>query len=294
VNDESQGEESRVQDVIEIAREQLTKAIRLAAEEPIRDRNELVHEVRKRVKRVRALLRLAQGTVGRKAIRKADKRLRDASRPLSRARDASALVSTLDALADRSAGLVPIEAFARARAPLVARLEQIVGGVLDDDHALARTAKVLRSVRRRLGDWESSDDRSDTLAALKRTYKDAREFFQVAADHPSSDSLHDLRKHVKALGYQLRAMNAESSRPISRIERLAGLLGDELGEIHDLDVLRPVLESQEGSEPLLSILDRRRLDLRQGVLQRAGVIFREKPRAFLASLEESLSPIEST
>jgi CHAD domain-containing protein len=295
VNAESRGEESLVLDVdvIEIAREQLTKTIRSLTEQPIRDRDELVHEVRKRVKKVRALLRLARGTVSRKAIRKADRRLRDASRPLSVARDASALISTLDALADRSVGLVPIEAFARARAPLVARLEEIVGEVLEDDRTLDRTAKALRSVRRRLGDWESSNDRSDTLSGLMRTYKEARDLFKDVADHPSSDSLHDLRKHVKALGYQLRALVAESSRPASRIKRLVGLLGDELGEIHDLDVLRPVLESQEGAEPILTVLDRRRLDLRQGVLQRAGVIFQQKPRAFLRSLVESLSTVET-
>jgi CHAD domain-containing protein len=295
VNAESGGEESLVQDVdaIEIAREQLSKAIRLLTEEPIRARDELVHEVRKRVKKIRALLKLARGTVSLKEIRKVDRRLRDASRPLSVARDASALISTLDALADRSVGLVSIEALNRARALLVARQDEIVGEVLDDDRTFARTSKALRSVRRKVGEWGSSEDRSDTLSALKRTYKEARDFFEVAADHPSSDSLHDLRKHVKGLGYQLRALDAKSSGPASRIERLAGLLGDELGEIHDLDVLRPVLESQEGSEALLSILDRRRLDLRHGALQRAGVIFQQKPRAFLRSLGESLSPVKT-
>jgi CHAD domain-containing protein len=290
---EPRTERSPVQDVIQIAREQLSKAIRLLVEEPALDRGVIVHEVRKRIKKVRALLGLARGSANSKAIRKADRRLRDAGRQLSEVRDSSVLISTLDALAARSVGLVPPELSARARAPLVARLDEIVREVLDDDKALARTSKALRSVRGRLGDWESIDVRSDAPPALKKTYKEARGLFKVVADEPTSERLHELRKRVKTLGYQLRVLDAESTSPAARLQRLAGLLADELGEIHDLDVLRPFLESGEGSGPLLGALDRRRLDLRQAAIQRAGVVFRDRPRAFLGSVEDSSKPVET-
>jgi CHAD domain-containing protein len=285
--------ESATDRAIRMARDQLGKAIEVMSPGPPSDLDAVVHQVRKRIKKVRALLKLLRGTVSRKSIAKADHRLRDASRPLSAVRDASALILTLDRLADRSAGLVPPEPFAEARSALVEQRDELTRVDLDEGQALVKALKAVQSVRRHLEGWEPGRGHSGPTPCFKRAYKQGREAFQAALEGPTADTLHELRKQVKALGYQLRTLQAEPGSPAARLENLSSLLADELGEGHDLDVLREFLAGRATSGPILGALDRRCLHLRQMAMQRAGVIFRDKPRAFARSVEAPARRVET-
>ena len=278
---------------IRIAREQLSKAIKLVEGDGTSDRDEMVHGVRKRIKKSRALILLARGSVGRKAIEKVDRRLREAARPLSRARDASVLIATLDALAGRSVGLVPAVAFDEARQALLEHRDRVIRDELEEGDALPKFTKALRSTRRQLMKWDLGDRRSDPAEAFKRAYKRGREAYEIALGEASVEALHELRKRAKAFVYQLRILDSDSTGPFARLERLATLLSDELGELHDLDVLRQFLSGRVGATPVLTTLDRRRLDLRRVVLQRAGVVFFDKPREFSKTLAASEDRLET-
>ena len=285
--------EASTLEAIGIARDQISKAIRLAEGAEASDREEVVHAIRKRIKKARALVGLVRDAVGRKAADKANRRLREASLPLSKVRDASALIATLDGLAERSVGLVPIGAFDEARSSLVEHQNQVFREVLDEEDALEKATKILKSTRRRMRSWDAGDGRTDPIAAFKRSYKRGRDAYDAACTDPSPDSLHELRKRVKAFEYPLRALDVHPSGRVARVQRLATLLADELGELHDLDVLQSFLEGRAGSSPVFKALDRRRPDLRRGALLRAGVVFFDKPRAFAKALEASSSMAET-
>jgi CHAD domain-containing protein len=276
---------SGVEGAVGRAREQLSKAIQLLERGSGPDRDSTVHEVRKRIKKARALIRLARGSVARKSIEKADRGLRDAARPLSTVRDASVLIQTLDTLTDRPTELLPSESLGEARAALEAHRDRVAFRQLVEGDALARALKALRSSRRRLAKWDVDGDHAEPIGAYQRAYRRGREAFGVASADPAAEKLHELRKRVKAFGYQLRTVEGDEGGPVARLQRLADLLADELGELHDLDILREFLVHLDESSPLLRPLDRRRLDLRRSALQRAGVVFFDKPRAFARKLE---------
>src|SRR3954468_3779501 len=63
---------------------------------------EAVHDARKRLKKTRALLRLARPAMRADAFRAYNRELRDQGRALSGARDADVLVETVDALAEHN------------------------------------------------------------------------------------------------------------------------------------------------------------------------------------------------
>lgn len=259
---------------------------------PGEDPDSTIHEVRKRIKKVRALILLARGAVGRKPIAKADRRLREAARPLSAVRDASVLIKTLDSLADRSDDRPSTEAFDEARASLEAHRDRVASEHLDDGEALDRASKALRSTRQRLARWDVDGGDAEPIAAYKRAYRSGREALKVASDDPSAETLHELRKRVKALGYQLRTVDADPLGPVARLQRLTNLLADELGEAHDLDVLHEFLADLDESSPILGSLDRYRLGLRRSSLRRARVVFFDKPRAFARKLEAVTEAVE--
>src|SRR5436190_24224574 len=82
-----------------VARRELEKARRT-----LRDRgsgeDERVHEVRRSLKKVRALLRLVRDGVGDDHYHRENERVRDAARPLTTVRDAKVLLGALDKLTD--------------------------------------------------------------------------------------------------------------------------------------------------------------------------------------------------
>src|SRR5690348_10061771 len=71
-----------------------------------RSKDASVHAARKRLKEVRALLRLVRNGVGEKEFQRDNKTLRNAARPLSEVRDATALLEALQSLQERYAGTV--------------------------------------------------------------------------------------------------------------------------------------------------------------------------------------------
>ena len=86
-----------------IVRKQLDRILE-ALESP-GDRDEAVHEIRQRFKKVRAVLRLLRDELGEKTYRQQDACFRDAAQPLAELRDAMVLVKAFDRVAERAAGL---------------------------------------------------------------------------------------------------------------------------------------------------------------------------------------------
>jgi hypothetical protein len=102
-----------------IALEEVDRAIEQVAGRGDADRDSAIHDARKRLKKARAVARLARFELG--GARRVDNdAMRDAARRLSGARDAHVLVGTLDALRERTPDL-PEDAVGDLRAVLVAQ-----------------------------------------------------------------------------------------------------------------------------------------------------------------------------
>ncbi len=273
------------------AQAQVREAIRLLEASTFPASDELVHTVRKRIKKARALVPILRESLGKKRTLKVDHSLRDAARPLSESRDAAALLKILDELEERFLGFVPSEAFASARANLLESAAEISRKVLDEDSSFETTTKLLRSADRRLDRWEIDDTQARPLTAIERSYRRTRNADKIARKDPSSENLHTLRKRAKALRTQLGLLGDGPANPTGRLRLRLGLLARELGERHDLDNLRAVLEKSQAAEPILKVIDWRRIDLQRGSLQRSAVIFRIRPRAFGKSLRRKSRPI---
>lgn len=185
------------------AREQLDLAVRALGEKLDREPAEAVHEARKAIKRERALLRLLRGTIGAQTRRPENAALRAADRGLSGAREGEVLTQTLDQLSEQFSGQLPASSFNAVRQRLELRRS-------DQRRLLAAataSSEALRDVRMRVDDWELGRDGWRALeAGLLRSYRRGRQAFRRAREDRSSASLHDWRKRVKDLWYQLRLL----------------------------------------------------------------------------------------
>lgn len=196
----------------------------------------VVHDVRKDLKRIRALLRLASD---RLPTRDGERRCASAARALAELRDADAALETVSRLRRRpdaaaaQAELDGVEAWLTERRAVVAPgLPAPVASAVATE--LAAVADELAHLPFGRLDDESVD------AGLARTTARAAGAFRRVVGKRRPARFHALRKAVKRELHQREL----AGRPFDRLDReTLKSLGDILGELQDLEVLRGLLKA---------------------------------------------------
>ena len=229
-------------------------------------RDTAIHEARKRLKETRAVLRLVRAGLDKKTYQEDNAALRDTGRLLSGARDAWVRVQTLDKLTDAQSPT-------SLRQRLLAEYEAATGGDLPEG-----AFEALEDARCRTGAWAPAGGDDLLASGLERTYRRGRDALRTARAEPTAEHLHEWRKRVKDLWYQMRLV--EPAWPdvlgaqVEQTHHLADLLGDD----HDLAVLS---EHVQPTGALADLLTRRRQELQAEALPLGERIYAEKPKGFV-------------
>jgi len=221
---------------MDLLRTQLTKDLDRASRALRRgnrsDRH--THEIRRLLKRCRALLRLLRKSLGEDMYRRENHRLRDAGRPLAAVRDAAVLLRALDGLCPRLSGATMFCRHLRA----ALRLESRERNKQLNRQALLSSAQAIRGVAQRIRAPPGAQATGADLAkSVKRAYRAGRRAMAAAAEQGSRARLHEWRKQVKyfanELGYLSPVMRKGMHKTCKKSHRLADYLGDD----HDLALL---------------------------------------------------------
>ncbi|HHP7243374.1 MAG TPA: CHAD domain-containing protein [Elainellaceae cyanobacterium] len=275
-----------------IVKEQIDRALEQLLDEFERDRDEAIHDARKRFKKVRAVLRLIRYELGEAPYKQENAYFRDTGKQLSHVRDAKVRIETLDDLQEHFHNLADVQIFDDVRQALEAYYASTWEYLLGTQEAIATTIQTLKDARERIDTWSiERNDWSAIEGGFKKIYKQGYKGWHRLSEAPTAENYHDWRKRVKYLWYHLSIM-----RPIWRkiikewadqVHHLASLLGTE----HDLSVLRDFVLSEpkrlqdvSGLDVLIPLIDRRRDQLRSraGFLGRR--IYAEEPKAFTQRL----------
>jgi CHAD domain-containing protein len=288
-----------------IARERIGSVIKSLGEKP-QPGAEAIHDARKNLKSLRALLRLARGAIHESTRLSENARFRDSGRALSAVRDPQALLEALGNLRKRlhselessKAKQASVDAFVGKiekdiESTLVTALprglvKKIVGDLREANH---RAAYLFEGVVLRPGnEWESY-----VAAGLKRTYRKGKNlvwrFDLMGHDKAEDPDWHELRKSAKALGYQLRLLKPIWPGMIDASVEEIDQLTDRLGDANDLAILgkkildQPYdpLESKDSGESrriFLQSLNRRKQKLHTEAFNIARLIYVEKAGQF--------------
>lgn len=207
-------------------------------EDPALEPGWVVHEVRKDLKRVRALLRLSGDQL---ATRRPEKRCAAAARKLSHLRDADAVAETVERLRLR-ADPPELEALEGLRAWFMRRQVRPGERGLPQPVA-AEAAELLREARRevRALPFERMDAAA-LDAGLADSWSDTAQAFRQLVEQPVLPRFHDFRKAVKRELHQRELCG----RPLDDSQRaMLKKLADVLGELQDLAVLRDTLRDAD-------------------------------------------------
>lgn len=262
---------------------QLEKAI---AESKDSDVDEAVHQVRKRCKKLRGLVRLVRGAEGH--YQRDNTWFRDTARLLDELRDSAAMLETFDDLTERFEEQVGPDAFAEVRKALEKRYGETVRSGRDPDEALREARDRLVEAQTWVCKWKVDDDFQVSLRpGLEKTYGRARRAMGDAYDEATSEAFHEWRKRVKYHRYHMRLLRCAWPEMMKMREDALDELGDLLGEDHDLAVLAETLEADEDEalvesralQVFLGLVARRRGELQTRARLLGQRLFAEEPEA---------------
>lgn len=262
-----------------IAVEQIDKAIK-ELDDPALDARHTVHQVRKRCKKVRGLVRLVRPALHGYAHENAA--YREAARELSFLRDTEALIETYDRVADAFSGQIDRSAFASIRRRLTLRQQEAEGREDVDDKLAAFREKMVEAKVRALR-WELSDKGAKAFAGgVEKTYGRAREAMKHARKAGDAEAFHEWRKRIKYHGYHLRLLAPVWPGPMAAHHAEADALGKLLGEHHDLDVFARTLTAEPDAfgnpadaEVFLTLIDTRRTAIEAEAFDRGARLLAE-------------------
>lgn len=245
-----------------------------------------VHEVRKRCKRLRGLLRLVRPALAE--YPKANAWVRDMSRDLSLYRDNQAVIETLDALLKADQPPCPGLAASPFRAALLAQRDSEAGASKNNvQQALKQVNKALKRARQEIRGWQLEKDKPQVwLMGLRDTYCQGRHAMARAVRTPSAEHLHEWRKQAKYHWFHLQLLENLWPAMLVPWAQQVHLLSDLLGDEHDLAVLQMQLDlycqqcpNDQGSALLFERIEKRRAELVEKACALGQRIYAERPKA---------------
>jgi CHAD domain-containing protein len=274
------------QSVKRIASEEMTAAIGHLRGKRGAPKVESVHEVRKSLKKTRALLRLVRPQLG-EFYDDENVRLRDTGHQLSELRDAGALIGVLDQLRKRSHSAAAAKSFSSVRRVLSEQKRQLEEAPAARGLRPQLTA-ALKQAQRTIRYWPLETDGFDAIeAGLERTFRDGRNAMARARKTGRREDFHEWRKRVKDHWYHVRLLQKIWGDVMIAYEQSLKDLEDALGEDLNLAILEErvkAMASQNGHSvkaPLLAkTIDGARKEYRERALEIGRRVYAEKPREF--------------
>lgn len=274
-------------DLRRVVREQTDKALeRLTARSA--DRDDAIHDARVCFKKIRATLKLTRDQLDGR-FKQENIFYRNLGRRLSGVRNNVTLLEAFEKLKQRFGDQLAPGVLAPQRRPLA---QSNARQSREKAKAIAEVGSSLRAGRSRIRKWPLRDGFGSLAAGLKRTYKQGRGRFAVALDDPTVENLHEWRKRVKDLWYQIRLLKNVWPDEMRSLAGEMEKLGDYLSDHHDLAMLRQAAADHanqtkdEGAdlEAFLALIDQRRAELRLEAKLLGERIYAEKPSAFVRRL----------
>jgi CHAD domain-containing protein len=253
---------------------------------------EAVHDARKSLKRLRALLRVSRPAFEARRYRRESAVLHDAGRQLADQRDAQVLLETLDSLLARFGDELPAGTWDRLHKKLArsaGRAQAKGRGGVD------RVLHGLGAARERLPNWSlpNKNGRAALAKGFEQIYRHGRRALRQAEMKPTAQNFHELRKRGKDLWHAAQLLQRISPAEMKALSQGAHRLSDLLGDEHDLSVLldyadeHPKLLDQTERRLLECVVELRRLTLRREAITCAESIYRRKPKKMLRRLSLS-------
>jgi CHAD domain-containing protein len=244
-----------------------------------------VHQVRKEIKKLRAVLRLARGKIGKNNYKENIKSLRNAANRLTALRDAHVRLGAFEKLTRHFTA----RPFPKIKNALLKNCRAEERKFLKGDSAGAVNL-ILRELKERGGGLKMESDGWAAIGpGLKKSYRRGQDSFETVRREPSPEDFHEWRKRVKDLWYHARLLCPVWPKEMRAMTDELETLGELVGDDHDLVLLGEFVAEHFGqnneTEELNGLIRSRQKQLHSAALKLGARFYSEKPDVFCRRLE---------
>lgn len=243
-----------------------------------------IHYVRVNIKRLRGWLRLLKIDNGDYDWHKSDQCLHDISRDMGQSRNNEVMQEVLQILYNKNKR-------SRERA-VITTLQEI----LPKDSELSETD--WKDIKQRVNDeletikeiliaydFNSAQIQDGIKNTYKKTFDNGKKAF---SKHGNFDDLHNLRKWMKYLNYQLGYIRDAYPEINNKFIKLVNTLGDRLGKINDLLILKDALQhinlDKDDHKILNNLIDKNIYKKTKRAEQSYKSIFKDPPEKIISNI----------
>lgn len=247
----------------------------------LRNRVKAVHKVRREIKKLRAILRLVRGEIGKGAYRRSTNPLRAAADRLMPVRDAHMRLQAFEALTAHLKSQLPARPFSKIKRALRRNCRRVERTYFKN-HSVGKLKKILRKAGRQDGALKIKTDGWAAIApGLEESHRRGRAAFQTVLAAPSPEHFHDWRKRVKELWHQIRLLRPMRPKELGATADELEKLGELLGDDHDLFMLKEFVAGRfragADADGLDELIRARQRELRPAALALGASCYQEKP-----------------
>lgn len=256
------------------------------------DKDFAVHEVRKLLKKLRALVRMVRDSLGEDAYKESNIAFRDAGRLLSDARDQYVLRQSLSELQERYKPYLKVRVFRPVANTLINRHRTEMKALRTGEPVFERVDRELTAMLDVVDQWTLPGAGFELLeSSISRVYERGRTALEEALKDPDPEKFHEWRKRVKYLYYQFGYLQQLWPLRMGNTEEALSQLSDYLGKDHDFAVFAERLGDDEelAEDPvsralLEQLLHHERMQIQEQAIPLGKRLYAEDPAAFTSRL----------
>ncbi|MBN1159275.1 MAG: CHAD domain-containing protein [Bacteroidales bacterium] len=252
----------------------------------VKNADDIIHGIRKTMKRSRALLKLYRTVIGEEIYQHENILYRDISRSLSGIRISSVNVKTLNTIVTGGRLIGDRRHYQGLVHDLKTDHSEMIREMLLKQKVLRSISLLLKDNKKKITEIPEFDCDFVLLSAgLRRMYKRCLTNLQHAIIQSSAENIHGFRKPVKYLWNQMIILRPLWSPMMGQYIRHLDMLGERLGVEHDLAELERMIfvryqAKMAGFEQLMHCIRKERQHTQKLAWPLALKVFAEKPGAF--------------
>jgi CHAD domain-containing protein len=245
-----------------------------------------IHEIRKTMKKSRAILKLYRKATGEDFYIVENALFREVGKQLSELRMGTARLKTINKLKNQQKLKGNLRSFDPLIKDMKAHHMHKIREMVMEEKLQRSLAIILRDNRHMIKQLEDFPcDFMMLSAGLKRMYRRCVLNLNTAMNQPSTENVHNFRKPVKYLWNQLTLLRPIWPLAIGQMIRNLDRLGERLGDEHDLADLEQYLWSNHYTEassiePLIKAIRKERNRIQGNAWPLSMKMFAETPAAF--------------
>jgi len=255
----------------------------------ITDPSRTVHDTRKTIKRIRALLKMIRDGSGYGFYFRENRFFRDLSRRMAPARDSCVLLETLGFLEKKYPGRLKKAGLNILRDHLTGRMEAHLMQLTKSPEGFPFISGELENALQRINETLSISDEFDSIGTgIGRIYRRARNCLLDLDQEPRMELLHEYRKNCRYLQFQIELIQSIFPAVLKAYSSGINDHTEVLGKIRDYQRFEVYLENNvPGVLPapelalILDAVKHQRSKAMNGLFPKARILFAEKSGAFL-------------